>query len=148
MIKYRAATMNDFEEVLAIENECFIEPYSRENLKYEFEENPVNKIIVAEDDGRVVGFIDYLITFNSATIMQIAVTKEYRGIGIATQLLSEMEKSFPKDLDEIVETVTLEVRVSNQPAVNLYTKNGYKIVVVKSHYYKDGENAIYMVKRL
>ena len=148
MIKYRAATMNDFEEVLAIENECFIEPYSRENLKYEFEENPVNKIIVAEDDGRVVGFIDYLITFNSATIMQVAVTKEYRGIGIATQLLSEMEKSFPKDLDEIVETVTLEVRVSNQPAVNLYTKNGYKIVVVKSHYYKDGENAIYMVKRL
>jgi len=148
MIKYRAATMNDFEEVLAIENECFIEPYSRENLKYEFEENPVNKIIVAEDDGRVIGFIDYLITFNSATIMQVAVTKEYRGIGIATQLLSEMEKSFPKDLDEIVETVTLEVRVSNQPAVNLYTKNGYKIVVVKSHYYKDGENAIYMVKRL
>ena len=148
MIKYRAATMNDFEEVLAIENECFIEPYSRENLKYEFEENPVNKIIVAEDDGRVVGFIDYLITFNSATIMQVAVTKEYRGIGIATRLLSEMEKSFPKDLDEIVETVTLEVRVSNQPAVNLYTKNGYKIVVVKSHYYKDGENAIYMVKRL
>ena len=148
MIKYRAATMNDFEEVLAIENECFIEPYSRENLKYEFEENPVNKIIVAEKDGKVIGFIDYLITFNSATIMQVAVTKQFRNLGIATQLLSEMEKSFPKEVDELVESVTLEVRVSNKPAVNLYTKNGYKIVVVKSHYYKDGENAIYMIKRL
>lgn len=148
MIEYRYATKKDFEEVLVIENECFIEPYSRDNLLYEFEENPVNKIIVAEKDGRVVGFIDYLITFNSATIMQVAVTKECRNLGIATQLLSEMEKSFPKEVDELVESITLEVRVSNKPAVNLYTKNGYKIVVIKSHYYKDGENAIYMIKRL
>jgi len=148
MIKYRRATTHDFEDVLAIENECFKEPYSRDDLLYEFNENPVNKIIVAELDGRVIGFIDYLITFNSATIMQLAVTKLYRNIGIATRLLEEMEKSFPSDIDEIVESITLEVRVSNQPAVQLYTKNGYKIVVVKSHYYKDGENAIYMVKRL
>ena len=80
--------------------------------------------------------------------MQVAVTKDFRGRGIATQLLAEMEKSFPEQLDDLVENITLEVRVSNQPAVNLYTKNGYKIVVVKSHYYKDGENAIYMIKRL
>ena len=148
MIEYRYAKSQDFEEVLSIENECFLEPYSRADLKYEFEENPVNKIIVAEKDGKVIGFIDYLITFNSATIMQIAVAKQYRNLGIATHLLSEMEKSFPKEVDELVESVTLEVRVSNKPAVNLYTKNGYKIVVVKSHYYKDGENAIYMIKRL
>lgn len=148
MIEYRLATNKDFEAVQEIENECFKEPYSTQELKYEFEENPVNKIIVAEKDGKVVGFIDFLVTFNSATIMQIAVTKEFRGKGIATQLLAEMEKSFPEQLDDLVESITLEVRVSNQPAVNLYTKNGYKIVVVKSHYYKDGENAIYMVKRL
>ena len=148
MIEYRLATINDFDAVQEIENECFKEPYSTQELKYEFEENPVNKIIVAEKDGQVVGFIDFLVTFNSATIMQVAVTKDFRGRGIATQLLAEMEKSFPEQLDDLVENITLEVRVSNQPAVNLYTKNGYKIVVVKSHYYKDGENAIYMIKRL
>ena len=148
MIKYRYASIKDFDEVQKIENECFIEPYSNEDLRYEFEQNPVNKIIVAEDEGKVVGFIDYLITFNSSTIMQVAVTKAYRRYGIATQLLSEMEKSFPKNIDDLVETITLEVRESNEPAKNLYLKNGYKIVVVKSHYYKDGENAIYMLKRL
>ena len=148
MIKYRLAKKKDFEEVLAIENECFKEPYSRADLEYEFNENPVNTIIVAECDGKVIGFIDYLITFNSATIMQIAVTKDFRSIGVATQLLEEMENSFPKEIDDMVETITLETRVSNKAAVNLYVKNGYKIVVVKSHYYKDGENAIYMVKRL
>ena len=148
MIKYRLATPKDFEEVQAIENECFKEPYSTEDLHYEFEENPVNKIIVAEDNGKVIGFIDFLITFNSSTIMQVAVTKEYRGKGIATHLLSEMEKTFPKEIDDLVETITLEVRESNEAAKNLYLKNGYKIVVVKTNYYKDGENAIYMIKRL
>lgn len=148
MIDYRLVRKGDFEAVQEIENECFKEPYSTAELKYEFEENPVNKIIVAEHNGRVVGFIDYLITFNSATIMQIAVTKEFRNKGIATQLLKEMENSFPSEIEDLVETVTLEVRVSNKPATELYLKNGYQIVVVKSHYYKDGENAIYMVKRL
>ena len=148
MIEYRLATNKDFDAVQEIENECFKEPYSTQELKYEFEENPVNKIIVAEKDGQVIGFIDFLVTFNSATIMQIAVTKKYRGLGIATKLLAEMEHNFPEDLEDLVENITLEVRVSNQAAVNLYTKNGYKIVVVKSHYYKDGENAIYMIKRL
>jgi ribosomal-protein-alanine N-acetyltransferase len=148
MIKYRLATLEDFNEVQKIESECFIEPYSTEDLHYEFEKNPVNKIIVAEKNGKVVGFIDFLITFNSSTIMQVAVTKECRGNGIATQLLTEMENSFPKNIDDIVETITLEVRESNVPAKNLYLKNGYKIVVIKEHYYKDGENAIYMIKRL
>ena len=148
MIKYRLATPSDFEAVQAIENECFKEPYSTEDLRYEFEGNPVNKIIVAENDGKVVGFIDFLITFNSSTIMQVAVTKEFRKNGIATQLLSEMENSFPKEIDDLVETITLEVRESNEAAKKLYMKNGYKIVVIKTNYYKDGENAIYMIKRL
>ena len=148
MIKYRLVSLKDFDEVQKIENECFLEPYSTEDLHYEFEKNPVNKIIVAESGGKVVGFIDFLITFNSSTIMQVAVTKEFRKNGIATQLLSEMEKSFPKNIDDIVETITLEVRESNEAAKNLYLKNGYKIVVIKEHYYKDGENAIYMLKRL
>mgnify|MGYP003293615984 CR=1 FL=1 len=145
---YRLAKSKDFEQVLEIERECFKQPYTSKELEYEFYENPVNKIIVVEDEQKVVGFIDFLITFNSSTIMQIAVTSNYRGKGIATQLLAEMEKSFPKEIDEMVETITLEVRESNEAAKALYLKNGYEIVTVKQSYYKDGENAIYMLKRL
>lgn len=148
MIKYRLATQEDFEQVLEIENECFKQPYSRKELEYEFNENPVNKIIVAESEGKIIGFIDFLITFNSSTIMQVAVTNKFRGQGIATQLLSEMEHSFPKEIDDLVETITLEVRESNEAAKALYLKNGYELVVVKKNYYKDGENALYMLKRL
>lgn len=145
---YRLAKSKDFEQVLEIERECFKQPYTSKELEYEFYENPVNKIIVVEDEQKVVGFIDFLITFNSSTIMQIAVTSNYRGKGIATQLLAEMENSFPKEIDEMVETITLEVRESNEAAKALYLKNGYEIVTVKQNYYKDGENAIYMFKRL
>lgn len=145
---YRLAKSKDFEQVLEIERECFKQPYTSKELEYEFYENPVNKIIVAEEEGKVIGFIDFLITFNSSTIMQVAVTSKYRGNGFATQLLAEMEHSFPKDIDDIVETITLEVRESNEAAKALYLKNGYEVVTIKKNYYKDGENAIYMLKRL
>lgn len=148
MIKYRLAKQEDFEQVLEIENECFKQPYTRKELEYEFNENPVNKIIVAESEGKIIGFIDFLITFNSSTIMQVAVTNKFRGQGVATHLLSEMEHSFPKEIDDVVETITLEVRESNEAAKALYLKNGYELVVVKKNYYKDGENALYMLKRL
>lgn len=148
MIKYRLAMQEDFEQVLEIENECFKQPYTRKELEYEFNENPVNKIIVAESEGKIIGFIDFLITFNSSTIMQVAVTDKFRGQGIATQLMSEMEHSFPKEIDDVVESITLEVRESNEAAKALYLKNGYELVVVKKNYYKDGENALYMLKRL
>ena len=59
-----------------------------------------------------------------------------------------METLFPKDIENVVETVTLEVRESNLKAINLYTKNGYERVIVKPKYYSNGEDALYMVKRL
>ena len=148
MIEYRLASKKDFKGVQKLENECFLNPYSSEDLKYEFYKNPINKIVVATDEGKIVGFIDYLVTFNSATIMQVAVTEDYRKRGIGTQLLSEMEKFFPQEGEDIVENVTLEVRESNEKAIALYTKNGYQKVLIKKQYYKDGENAIYMLKRL
>ena len=144
----RKVEKKDFKEILRIENSCFKNPYSSQQLEYEFERNPVNIILVAEEDNKIIGFIDFMITFNSATITQIAVVPEQRRKGIACTLLNAMERAFPKNIDDVVETVTLEVRESNVPAINLYKRNGYEFVVIKPKYYPDGENAIYMVKRL
>ncbi len=148
MIEYRYLNSNDIDSMFVIENECFVDPYKKEDLFYELNENPVNKIIGVFDDDKLIGFIDYMITFNSSTITQVAVTSSYRRKGIANELIKKMIESFPKDIDDMVETITLEVRESNEAAKNLYLKNGFEIVVLKKNYYKDGENAIYMVKRL
>ena len=144
----RKVNKEDFEQVYQIEQTCFKDPYPRKHLEYEFFENPINIILVAEVDEKIVGFIDFMVTFNSATIVQIAVVPEYRKQKIATNLLNEMENCFPKDLDDVVENVTLEVRKSNEAAINLYKKDGYEIIIEKKHYYPDGEDAIYMVKRI
>lgn len=148
MITIREMNINDLESVLDIENECFREPYKLSDLEYELNENPVNKMLVAIDEDKVIGFIDYMITFNSSSITQIAVTSSYRRKGVATKLLNAMVESFPKDIEDKVETITLEVRASNLAAIKLYESFGFEKVVIKPKYYKDLEDAIYMVMRL
>lgn len=146
--RFELATLDDLDEILALENESFVDPYKEKDLIYEISENPLNKYLLIKKNGLLVGFLDYMITFNSATINQIAVKKEYRRQGIATKLLNEMFESFPKDIEDVVETVTLEVRESNEAARKLYESVGFEKVVIKKNYYKDGENAVYMVKRI
>lgn len=144
----RKATMNDFDAVMNLENSCFKAPYHETQMKYEFNENPINTILVVCDEDKIAGFINFMTTFNSATITQIAIDKNYRKQGLATKLLNEMENTFAKSGEDVVEFVTLEVRKSNEPAICLYKKNGYEHVVNKKNYYPDGEDAVYMVKRV
>lgn len=149
MMTIRPIKESDFSQYQEIENESFIDPYSEKDLLYQMNENPVNKILVITDEKdkeKILGFIDYMVTFNSASICQIAVRKEYRHRGYAKMLLKAMEDTFIKEGDEKVEFITLEVRVSNTDAVRLYQRNGYEFVTIKKNYYKNGENAMYMVK--
>lgn len=147
IVSIREANESDLNVILALENKYFKQPWNKTDWMYELTKNPINKVFVIEDEN-VFGFIDFMITFNSATISQIVIDEPHQHKGYAQQLLSSMESIFSKEGEDIVETVTLEVRESNNPAINLYKKNGYEIITKKLHYYKDGENAIYMVKRL
>lgn len=142
----RKAKISDLEAIKEIEDESFINPFTKEDLLYEISQNPVSNFLVLEKDGLVVGFLDYWVTFDSATIDQIAVKKTERNQGFAKILL---EKSI-NDLKELGEVsfFTLEVRASNEPAINLYKSFGFQKVTIKEKYYDDGEDAIYMIKGL
>lgn len=142
----RKAKISDLEAIKEIEDESFINPFTKEDLLYEISQNPVSNFFVLEKDSLVVGFIDYWVTFDSATIDQIAVKKSERNQGFAKILL---EKSI-NDLKELGEVsfFTLEVRASNEPAINLYKSFGFQKVTIKEKYYDDGEDAIYMIKGL
>lgn len=142
----RKAKISDLEAIKEIEDESFINPFKKEDLLYEISQNPVSNFLVLEKDGLVVGFLDYWVTFDSATIDQIAVKKSERNQGFAKILL---EKSI-NDLKELGEVsfFTLEVRASNEPAINLYKSFGFQKVTIKEKYYDDGEDAIYMIKGL
>lgn len=143
----RKATINDIDEIHSMET-LFVKPYTKEQVRYEIEENPTSNILLAvkDDDPKFVcGFIDFWITFDSATICQIAVKKEYQNQGIASMLLNE---SYMILKANDVLFYTLEVREHNTSAVNLYLKHGFTKVTIKEQYYTNGENAIYMMKGL
>lgn len=137
------ADKKHIEQLLAIEEECFVEPFKKENLEYELFENAFSYFYVAVEGETVIGFIDFWITFDSSTICQIAVTKNYRNKGIASLLMEKM-MCILKENEVVVST--LEVRSHNQSAINLYLKHGYFKEIVKPHYYTNGDDAIYMIK--
>lgn len=143
----RKATTNDLKALKEIEDESFLNPFKEKDLLYELSENPVSEFLVAVDESdNVIGFIDYWITFDSATIDQIAVKKSMRNQGFASFLLENCIQSL-KESGE-VSFLTLEVRKSNLQAIGLYKKFGFEKVTIKENYYDDGEDAIYMVKGL
>lgn len=115
----------------------------KKDLEYEVYENPVSKILLYKENNEVLGYLDFWITFDSSTIFKIIVKDEYRNKGIAKKLLEESFKILKK---EKVLYMTLEVRKSNIYAIKLYESCEFKKVTVKEKYYKDGEDAIYMVK--
>lgn len=138
---------SDLDAVLEIEKESFVHPYERKDLLYELNENPLSHLYCATVDNQIVGFLDFLITFNSATIVQIAVKKEFRRKGIGNLLIGQMLKDCQSQEDP-VEFLTLEVRESNLPAQKFYKKHKFENITVKKGYYDDGEDAIYMVRSI
>ncbi len=142
-MEFKIASINDIESIKLIEDESFKNPFSLEQLEYEIKENPFSKYILYLVNDEIAGFINFWITFDSATINQIAVKKAFRNRGIATKLIEYAESLLKK---ENVEFFTLEVRKSNEAAIKLYLKTGFMKVSEKKQYYDDGEDAIYMVK--
>ena len=134
---------SDLDKILEIENESFIKPFKKENFLYELDENPFSRFYKLVIDNEIIGFLLLYVTFDSSSIVQIAIQKDKRNQGFAEFLLQNVEKLLIKDE---VNFITLEVRVSNIPARKLYKKLGYEEINIKKGYYEDGEDAIYMVK--
>lgn len=95
-------------------------------------------------DEEIVGFLSYSIMYERAEINYIFVLPEFRKNKIASKLLEKMNEEL---LEKKIETVTLEVRITNEEAINLYQKNGFKIVSVRKNYYQDADGYL-MVKDL
>lgn len=146
-IAIRKMNASDLSTVMEIEKEAFPDPYTEEQMKYDLMENPVAQILVAVVDANVVGFLDFMITFDSSTIVQIAVDEKYRDRGIGTRLLGEMLKILKSQQDE-VDFLALEVRLSNVRAQKFYKKHAFEVITTKKSYYSNGEDALYLVRNL
>ncbi|NLN15571.1 MAG: ribosomal protein S18-alanine N-acetyltransferase [Tissierellia bacterium] len=141
-IRVREMKEDDVDQVVEIEREAFTTPWSREAFMAEVNKNKLAKYMVAEVDGRVVGFGGMWLILNEAHITNIAVKEEYRGMGVGKRILESLIYYCAlKNID----SMTLEVRKSNMVAQKLYRKYGFVEYGVRSNYYTDnGEDAIVM----
>lgn len=143
----RKAMISDLPRILEIGKASLHSTYSEKDLYFDMQENPIAYFYTALVDGYVVGYLDFFVTFNSATIVQIAVDEAYRKKGIGNLLLGAMIRECEAQ-GEPVEFLTLEVRKSNENAQRFYKKHKFAPVTVKKAYYDDGEDAVYMVRSL
>ena len=93
----------------------------------------------------LIGFAGMWIMYDEAHITTIGIDPEYRGRGLGELLLLAL---FDEAIDRGAAWLTLEVRVSNEPAQNLYRKYGFTIHGTRRRYYSDnGEDAYVMWSR-
>lgn len=140
----RAAEDQDLDRIAELENLLFADsPWPWKEFEHELHENPFAILLVDEEEGRVVGYLDYWILYEQAQVATIGVDPEYQNRGIGSALLSYAEKDAA---DQGCETFSLEVRVSNAKARHLYEKHGFIQVNIRKGYYENGEDAYLMVK--
>lgn len=145
-MKYKIVPMEK-EHVLGIkeiDDLCFESPWSLKSFESEFS-NPLAVYFVALKDDKVIGYCGYWWVFDEGQITNIAVHPDFRKMGIASALMDEMVK---KCSVTDVYSLTLEVRVSNNAAISLYEKYGFKRVGLRPKYYDNKEDAVLMTKEI
>lgn len=140
-IEYRKARCTDAGQVHRVETICFPTPWSLHSIMYDLCDNPITYYVVALDAQKVVGFCGVHLIVGEGHITNVAVLPEYRGNGIGRAML---EMLFAQT-GHVAAQYTLEVRPSNQAAIQLYTKLGFQTLGRRPKYYSDnGEDALIM----
>ncbi len=142
-VRIDAMTLQDLPRVREIEQDAFAVPWPKDAYRAELEENQVACYLVARDGAdEVVGFAGMWVIFDEAHVTTIAVDRRRRGERIGERLLLAL---IDHALGRGARWMTLEVRPSNDVALALYRKFGFREVALRKRYYSDnGEDALIM----
>ena len=137
----------DLDEIILIEEELYLHPWKKKDFEYEIHENPfaIYLKLLDADSNEIMGYFGFWIKFEQAEITKVSIKRKYQGYKLSKLLMADGEKRM---MLAGCESVTLEVRISNIKAINLYQKFNYKIVATRKHYYDNGEDAYLMLKEL
>ena len=134
----------DMAELAAIEAESFSTPWSEQSFR-ELLSIDYAYYLVAEYDGELAGSAGMRVICNEGNIDNVVVKQSLRGKGIANALISELI-ALGESMN--VEAYTLEVRVSNAPAIHVYEKKGFVNEGIRPKFYeKPVEDAMIMWRR-
>lgn len=135
LVNIRPFGSGDLDGIQRIADMSFTVPWTRESMEKELS-NEMAHYLVAEYDGKVVGYVGYWQVLDEGHIMNVAVDKAYRGRGIATRLVNAMiDSGAPLG----ILYWTLEVRVSNTAAIRVYENAGFTSAGIRPRYYSHPE---------
>jgi ribosomal-protein-alanine N-acetyltransferase len=140
MYKISLMGLNDLEEAYKIELDVNPSPWKYETFLSSFEVG--HKGLICKKDNLMIGFIIFSPISPEAHVLSISVRNEMQSKGIGTLLLKSM-------LDQCkvmnYKKIFLEVRVSNEKAINFYEKFGFSKDAIRNNYYTDNsEDALLM----
>jgi ribosomal-protein-alanine N-acetyltransferase len=136
----RLAERRDIGELLEIEEAQFPEPWTRRILLDEIENTETRRYTVATEKRRIVGYLGVMFVLEELHVNTIGTLPQEEGRGIATSLLDD---AWADARERGIKRATLEVAVSNQRAIDLYYRYGFRPVGVRKNYYeKSNEDAL------
>ncbi|MGB8218261.1 MAG: GNAT family N-acetyltransferase [Candidatus Methanoperedens sp.] len=142
----RAAKKEDLDALFYLEEICFKEEkFHWKQLKYLLLK--ARSVVLVAEDGGIIGSILVLLRDNihNARIYSLNVHPEHRRQGIASLLI---DKTMDLLKEKGVKKVTLEVGVNNKPAQNLYASKGFVVDNKLYNYYKNGDDALHLSRKL
>lgn len=136
-------TKDDVESVVEIEEEAYGKHHWAKASFYDEMSNNLAKYYVAKTrEGEIAGYAGTWHIIDEGHITTIAVKKDYLRNHIGEALIHQIVEDCYKDK---VKYLTLEVRVSNEPAIKLYEKYGFQSLGTRKGYYQDNnEDALIM----
>ncbi|MCR8855319.1 ribosomal protein S18-alanine N-acetyltransferase [Lysinibacillus fusiformis] len=142
-VTYRKMVSDDVPAVYEIELASFPVPWTLDSFYYEVHENQYAHYVLAiDEDGSIIGFCGMWMVIDAAQITNVAVIEQARGRGIGEGLMRE---AMHIARFNGMEVMTLEVRVTNAVAQNLYRKLHFQDGGIRKGYYTDnGEDALVM----
>jgi len=120
-------------QVAEMEKLCFSDPWSERSIASELD-NPLSLWLVAEENGKVLGYVGSQTVIDESDMMNIAVHPDCRRRGIANALITQLIEGLKKKGSRML---TLEVRASNTSAISLYSGFGFAQVGLRKNYYRN-----------
>ncbi|MGL5034247.1 MAG: ribosomal protein S18-alanine N-acetyltransferase [Microcystaceae cyanobacterium] len=138
----RAALQTDLPVLVKLDQLCLGGMWTEQGYQSELD-NPHSHLSVLTKDlaqTQVIGGGAFWSVLEEAHITLLMVAPDYRGRGLGSLLLAELLK---QAIALNLERATLEVKASNQTAIALYQKYGFKVAGTRKNYYqKTGEDAL------
>jgi ribosomal-protein-alanine N-acetyltransferase len=135
-------SLDDITVVQEIEHEIFLTPWPRNAYRRELQQNKLATYIVMRDGDEVIGYAGMWKMGDEAHVTTVGVRRRDQGKGFGLALmLALIDRAYAMGS----RWMTLEVRASNQGAMGLYEKLGFKVIGRRRGYYTDdGEDAVVM----